>query len=256
MPTLAIALAFGIASCTSPPIRVLSSAPTTTGLPLEVTETTVLPERPSVEQPAAALVTSAATGSGTTELDAQASRATTSTAPERFGAAAIPNPEGVVLASDGLGIATFGMNVPTAMRRLEDALGRPVTDSGWIDAYSIYGACDGNRLRGVEWPGLLVLFGNADDGYLHRDADDEHFMTWRLGWQGPDPYLLGTSEEIGIGSTRAEVAEAYPSATFEPASAGAPPSVAIPVDGGELRATFNDTGALASIEAGAVCAQR
>ena len=253
---LAGALAVAICACASPPIRVEPIAPTTIGLSQQVTQTTLLPDRVSTEPPTASLMTIAPGGAGTDD-DAAASEnpsgASATTAPVRLGSAAVPHPEGVVLDGEGLGIVTFGMNVTAALRRLTDALGRPIADSGWTDAFGIYGACPGSRLRVVEWPGVLVLFGNAEDGYQYRDADDEHFMAWRLGWIGPDPYLLRTSGDIGVGSTRGEVAEAYPAATFGPAAAGVPASVVIGADRGELRGVFHESGTLRTLEAGVAC---
>ena len=253
---LAGALALAISACTSPPIRVELIAPTTIVLSQEVTQTTLLPQLLSAQPPAASAVTIAPDGAGS-DGDAAAnenqSPVSVSTAPERLGSAAVPHPEGVVLEGDGLGIVTFGTNVTAALSRLTDALGQPIADSGWTDAFGIYGACPGSRLRGVEWPGMLALFGNAEDGYQHRDADDEHFMSWRLGWIGPDPYLLRTSGDVGVGSSRGEVAEAYQAATFGPAAPGVPASVVIAADRGELRGVFDDSGTLRTLEAGVAC---
>ena len=178
--------------------------------------------------------------------------AATTTVPLRLGAAAVPRPEGVVLASDGLGLVPFGTDALTALDVLTGALGQPVADSGWTDTFSIYGDCPGSRLRAVEWPGFLALFGNADDGYQHRDSGEEHFMTWRLGAFGPDPYMLQTAEGIGVGAGRAEVAEAYPAATFRPATASEPASVSLATSG-RLVGAFDEAGVLQSLEAGTRC---
>ncbi|WP_420624465.1 hypothetical protein [Candidatus Poriferisodalis sp.] len=238
---LVVTLALSAGACTSPPILVAPTSPPATALSLDITQTTLLPEQASSERPAAVLVT--------VPSDAAAQTSTS----ERLGAAAIPNPEGVVLAGDGLGLVSFGAGVQAALGALITSLGQPVTDTGWIDTFSIYGDCPGSRLRVVEWPGVLALFGNPEDGYQHRDAGEEHFMTWRLGSFGPDPYLLRTAEGIGIGATRSEVAEAYPAATFRPATASEPASVLLATSGGRLTGILDGTGILRSLEAGTRC---
>lgn len=244
-----VTLVVSVSACTSPPLQVAPTSPSTVALSLDVTATTLLPSQQSAERPAAVLVTVPADGS----TAAPGETAPTGAASERLGAAAIPHPEGVVLAGDGLGLVTFGVGVQAALGVLVGALGQPVADSGWIDTFSIYGDCPGSRLRVVEWPGVLAMFGNPEDGYQLRDAGEEHFMTWRLGTFGPDPYLLRTAEGIGLGATRAEVAEAYPAATFRPSTAAAGPSVLLATRGGRLDGVFDETGILRSLEAGTVC---
>ncbi|WP_419932520.1 hypothetical protein [Candidatus Poriferisodalis sp.] len=246
---IAVALAAMAAACTGPPLRVNSTPPSSIALSRDVTATTLLPSQASSERPTAVLVTAPADGGAATPDGA----ATATTAPLRLGGAAVPRPEGVVLAGDGLGLVPFGTSAQAAVEVLTVALGQPVADSGWIDTFSIYGNCPGSRLRAVEWPGVLALFGDAQDGNQHRDAADEHFMTWRLGSFGPDPYMLRTAEGIGVGATRAEVAETYPAATFHPATAGEPASVVLTTSGGELVGIFDEAGAIGSLEAGTRC---
>ncbi|MXV88297.1 MAG: hypothetical protein F4117_12825 [Acidimicrobiales bacterium] len=244
-----VVLASAAGACTGPPLRVAPTPSSTSALSLDITATTLLPSRTSSERPAAVLVTAPAGSDAGTASDAAAA----TTAPLRLGGAAVPRPEGVVLASDGLGLVPFGTDAQAALDVLTRALGQPVADSGWTDTFSIYGDCPGSRLRAVEWPGLLALFGNAEDGYQHRDAGDEHFMTWRLGAFGPDPYMLQTAEGIGVGAGRAEVAEAYPTATFHPATVNESASVSLVTSGGRLVGVFDEAGVLRSLEAGTRC---
>ena len=244
-----VALAATVAACTGPPLRVSSTPPSSIALSRDVTATTLLPSQASPERPTAVLITAPADGGESAPGEAAAA----TTAPLRLGGAAVPHPEGVVLAGDGLGLVSFGTDVQAALGVLTAALGQPVADTGWIDTFSIYGDCPGSRLRAVEWPGVLALFGDAEDGYQHRDAGDEHFMTWRLGAFGPDPYMLRTAEGIGVGAGRAEVAEAYPAATFHPASDGQPASVSLATSGGELVGIFGEAGVLELLEAGTRC---
>lgn len=247
---LAVSVALLAGACTSPPIRVTAPTAPTTGLSLDVTQTTLPPETPRGDPPPASLVT-APRGA---ERDAGASTATTQA--ERLGAAAVPNPRGVVLDGDGLGIVGFGAPVEPALGALIEALGQPVADTGWIDPFSIYGDCPGSRLRVVEWPGVLAFFGDPEDRFLHRHPDPEHFMSWLLGTFGPDPYLLRTAAGIGVGATRDQVAAAYPAATFIPSAADAPPSVVLGTPGGEISGVFDSAGGIGTLAAGTRCAMR
>ena len=246
----AVSLVLLAAACTSPPIRVSATSAPTTGLSLDVTQTTLLGEVPLSDRPPASLVT---TPQGVAARTGD-SAATTETG--RLGAAAVPNPAGVVLDGDGLGIVSFGAPVEPALGTLIEALGQPVTDTGWIDPFSIYGDCPGSRLRVVEWPGVLAFFGDPEDRYLHRDPSGEHFMSWRLGTFGPDPYMLRTAAGIGVGSTRDQVATAYPAATFIPATADTPPSVILDATDGELAAVFDSGGRIRTLAAGTRCVTR
>lgn len=247
---LAVSSALLAGACTSPPIRVTATTAPATPLLLDVTQTTLTPEAPRGDRPPASLVT-APQGAN---RNAGESAATTEV--ERLGAAAVPNPRGVVLDGDGLGIVGFGAPAEPALSTLIEALGQPVADTGWIDPFSIYGDCPGSRLRVVEWPGILAFFGDPEDRYLHRDPAAEHFMSWRLGTFGPDPYMLRTAAGIGVGSTRDEVATAYAAATFVPSSAGAPPSVVLETAGGELDGIFDSAGRLRTLTSGTRCATR
>lgn len=247
---LAASSALLSAACTSPPMQVLPSAPPTTGLSLDVTQTTLLPQTAQADRPTASLVTAPASATAGT------ADGTASTDGERLGAAAVPNPAGVVLDGGGLGIVGFGAAVEPALGTLVDAFGQPVADTGWIDPFSIYGDCPGSRLRVVEWPGVLAFFGNPEDRYLHQDPAAEHFMSWRLGTFGPDPYMLRTAAGIGAGSTRDQVAAAYPAATFVPSSAETPPSVILATAGGELVGVFDSSGRIQTLTAGTRCATR
>ncbi len=243
---LAVSSALLAGACTSPPIRVTATTTPATGLSLDVTQTTLQPEAPRRDRPPASLVTA----------PQGADRSAATTEAERLGAAAVPNPRGVVLDGDGLGIVGFGAPVEPALGTLFEALGQPVADTGWIDPFSIYGDCPGSRLRVVEWPGVLAFFGDPEDRYLHRDPAGEHFMSWRLGTFGPDPYMLRTAAGVGVGSTRDEVATAYPAATFVPTTAGTPPSVVLETAGGELDGVFNPGGRLQTLTAGTRCVTR
>ena len=164
-----------------------------------------------------------------------------------------PRPDGLVLLADGLGPLEFGASPESAIEFLSAALGTPMADSGWTDSFSVYGTCPGSEVRGVEWPGFLALFGDADDDY---SDGGRHFMAWTVGWFGPDPFGMKTEDGIGIGATRDEVASTYLSATFFPADELFPPSVQILTSRGTLQGYFGEDDAiLSSVSAGTPCGE-
>jgi hypothetical protein len=92
------------------------------------------------------------------------------------------------------------------VQSLAGALGTPSADSGWVAAGSSpFGACPGQRVRGVRWGQLLTLY--SDEGGV------EHFFTYTYGLAnreaGP---TLRTDVGVGLGSTAVQVRTAYPDA--------------------------------------------
>ncbi len=163
-------------------------------------------------------------------------------------------PDGLVLLGDGLGPLAFGASPESAIEFLTAALGQPMADSGWTDSFSVYGTCPGSQVRGVEWPGFLALFGDAEDDY--SSDGERHFMSWTLGWFGPDPFGIQTSEGIGIGAARDAIAEAYLSAVFQPAEEPFPARVVIGTDRGDIHGTFDERAVqIVSLSAGTACGE-
>jgi hypothetical protein len=198
-----------------------------------------------------------AAGVTSTTLPASSTTVSTTTAPSTTAAPSTtlppaPRPDGLVLLGDGLGPLAFGADPSVAVEFLSAALGTPMADSGWTDSFSVYGTCPGSEVRGVEWPGFLALFGDADDEYA---SGRRHFMAWTVGWFGPDPFGMRTEAGVGIGTSRDDVAAAYLAATFNPADGNFPPSVSIPTDRGDLWGTFGDDAALQSLTAGTACGE-
>lgn len=163
-----------------------------------------------------------------------------------------PRPDGLVLLGDGLGPLAFGATPESAIEFLSAALGSPMADSGWTDSFSVYGTCPGSQVRGVEWPGFLALFGDADDDYSNGAR---HFMSWTVGWFGPDPFGMRTPEGVGIGDSRDRVAGRYLAASFSAAEGPFPASVDIPTDRGDLYGFFEDEVTLSSLTAGTRCGE-
>lgn len=162
-------------------------------------------------------------------------------------------PDGLILLGDGLGPLAFGDTPESAIEFLSAALGTPMADSGWTDSFSVYGTCPGSEVRGVEWPGFLALFGDADDDY---SEGSRHFMAYTVGWFGPDPFGMTTELNVGVGDSRDRVAEQYLSATFFPADELFNPRVQIETDRGPIEGFFDEAGTtLTALSAGTACGE-
>lgn len=142
----------------------------------------------------------------TTTVEPTTTATTTTTTTE----AAIPD---LVLRADGIGSLRFGATPDETIALAGAALGPPVADSGWIDAFSVYGTCPPPVVRGVEWggadgrSGFVLLFTRAATS--HRPEGGEHFFGYYY-LDGDNPFGLGTPEGVFIGTTVAEAAAAYP----------------------------------------------
>ena len=171
-----------------------------------------------VERVAAATIATTEASSTTTEASSTTTEApttpspptTTATATTTTTEAAIP---GLVLRADGIGSLRFGATPDETIALASAALGPPIADSGWIDAFSVYGTCPPPVVRGVEWGGadgrfgFVLLFTRAATS--HRPEGGEHFFGYYY-LEGNNPFGLGTPEGVFIGTTVAEAAAAYP----------------------------------------------
>lgn len=113
-----------------------------------------------------------------------------------------------VLGADGLGAVRFGGDAEQTIAYVTSVFGTPTADTGWVDPFEI-GPCGGTRLRQVNWNELQLEFGDVSDVMNGRD----HFYSYFYGVEGsstPQPAGLATAEDIGAGSTIAELIAAYP----------------------------------------------
>jgi hypothetical protein len=172
-----------------------AAATTTT---TEATTTTIEASTTTTEAPTT-------TSPPTTTVEPTTTATTTATTE-----AAIPD---LVLRADGIGSLRFGATPDETIALASAALGPPIADSGWIDAFSVYGTCPPPVVRGVEWGGadgrfgFVLLFTRAATS--HRPEGGEHFFGYYY-LDGDDPFGLGTPEGVFIGTTVAEAAVAYP----------------------------------------------
>lgn len=121
----------------------------------------------------------------------------------------IPDGSSLVLRSDSLGDARFGVEPASVIAYVESVLGPADDDSGWTDSFSEFGTCPGNEVRGVRWGDLLLLFGDESE----FDDGRRHFFHWQVGptlGDTPVPSGMATDGGIGVGSTVAELTRVHP----------------------------------------------
>lgn len=117
----------------------------------------------------------------------------------------------LVLDGDGiLPVAPFGagQTPDEVVAALEAEIGAPLEDTGWIEGCPLDGG-EANE-RYVSFNGLSVAF--------YDDGAGPYFRFWSYG--NNDALGLRTARGIGPPSTNAELAGAYPGATFEDSTFG------------------------------------
>jgi len=115
----------------------------------------------------------------------------------------------LVLRSDGIGDARFGVEPDGVIGYVKAILGAPDRDTGWIDAFSEFGSCPGTEVRAVEWANLRLLFGDQSEFNTAR----RHFYGWQYG--PPIDSEIGplgpaTDGGITVGSTVRDIVKVYP----------------------------------------------
>ncbi len=112
------------------------------------------------------------------------------------------------LQNDGLGAVSFGADPDGVITFVTSFLGGATADTGWVDPFTI-GACGGTQIRQVTWGDLQLEFGDVSDVAEGRP----HFYAYYYGKEGSStatPSGLETDEGITVGSTVAQLLQAYP----------------------------------------------
>lgn len=166
-------------------------------------------------------------------------------------------PATLELRPDGLGDLTFGYEVEGAIAYMNDLLGSPDDDTGWVDKDDGYGTCMGNEVRFVRWGSLQLFF---TDGPSDWAVGIRHLTFYT------DTALLGdsripaaTAEGIGVGSTVDDIIGAYGSdAGFEDNALYGPIFFLDTPGAGQLMGFLTGLGSsdtLQSISGGFACAE-
>lgn len=160
-----------------------------------------------------------------------------------------PATSAIALRGDGLGVVELGASPEEAIAAVTAELGEPSLDTGWESSTSSYGTCPGERIRGVEWGGLVLLFtdGATDHG------SGEHLFTWRVTGAPPP---IATAEGLGYGATGSDAEELYEGMVERvPAEEPFPAFLGIAAEGGQITAYLDDTDTITNLEAGTGCGE-
>lgn len=154
----------------------------------------------------------------------------------------------IVLRGDGLGVVDLGATPDAAIAAVSAALGDPTVDTGWESSFSSYGTCPGERIRGVEWDHLVLLFTDGDTAY----GRGEHLFTWRITGAPP---AIGTAKGLGYQAKISDAEELYPGAVevTEPDDPF-PGFLQIALEGGTITGYLDDD-VITNLEAGTGCGE-
>jgi len=125
----------------------------------------------------------------TTTTSTAASTSTTSTTTVVGGPLVLA--EGAVIVGDTR--VPFGTGDEATIAAISSSLGDPTEDSGWIDAFSVYGTCPLPVIRGVHWDGFVALFTQSATDFA--DQGTPHFFSWYY----PSGADIGLETDVGVG---------------------------------------------------------
>ena len=199
--TLAVTTAATTTTLTTTTSTSTTSTTTTTSTLLSVPETSTS-------------TTSSTTTTTTTSPPPTTTSTTTSTTLPPTTAVPDPAISALVLSGAGIGATPFGTPPDEVIDYVTSFLGPPTRDTDWIDPLSI-GVCPGTEVRIVSWEALELSFG--DQSAFGSGA--RHFTSYSYGVDGQvgvGPEGLLTTNGIGLGSSVADLRNAYPDVTLFP----------------------------------------
>ncbi len=157
--------------------------------------------------------TSTSTTSTTTTSSTTSTSTTSTTTTTLPATTAVPDPATtLVLSGTGLGDYAFGSAPDEVIAAVTELYGEPTRDTDWVDPLSI-AACPGTELRIVSWDALDLAFGDESS----VATGERHFSSYSYGIDGQiasTPPGLLTTNGIGLGSSIAELRNAYPDVTL------------------------------------------
>jgi len=155
----------------------------------------------------------------------------------------------LVLRGDGLGVVDLGAAPDAAVAAVSLVLGEPTADSGWESSFGAYGTCPGERVRGVEWDHLVLLFTDGET----PEGTGEHLFAWRVSGAPP---AVATGTGFGYLATVEDAQQLYPGAVeLVPAEDPFPAFLEVAADGGTITAFLDDLDQVTNLEAGAPCGE-
>ena len=183
-------------------LALVKSTPTTTTGPAgaETTITTSTTSSPTTTYPS----TTTTSSSTTTSTTSSTTSTTTTTT--------VPPSDVLILGPENIDGIPFGSDAEGAITSLENVLGAPVSDTGWVppvdsEGVQVYGPCPGTEIRLVEWPNLTTVYTNAATSWAPEGTRQFFFYSYVL--YDADYLKLKTAEGIGLGSTVDDLKAAY-----------------------------------------------
>ncbi len=163
----------------------------------------------------------------------------------------------LTLEGDGLGVIDLGADVDETRNAITARLGSATSDSGWVNARGTFGTCPGSVVRVIRWGSLRVFFGDGPTGF---GDGNYHFYFFSQSRAETDTVIdLRSARGIGVGSTVADLVEAYGDDVEITSSSGFGVTFIIEDDGtseGLLSGTLTesiDTGQVTSLTGGFGC---
>ncbi len=156
----------------------------------------------------------APTTTTTTAATTTTATPTTTTTTEETTTTTVEIRDSFVIRPDGIDRLFFGADPETVISEITARLGEPTSDTDWVDQQERFdGLCGGSEARFVTWESLQVFFTDRESAWAQEG--DRHFASFSVE-EGVEDLQFVTSRNVGLGSTVAQIAEAYgDDVTFE-----------------------------------------
>jgi hypothetical protein len=185
-----------------------SESTTTTAPVVAVTTTSSTTSTAATTATTATTTTEATTTSSSTTTTGGTTTSSTSTSTTT----SLPPSSVLILGSENIDGITFGTDAQTAITDLEDVLGTPDDDTGWLppvdeSGNQVIGPCPGSVIRLVTWGDLMTFY--TDGATAWASEGTRHLFAYSYVAFQEDTYGLTTAEGIGLGSSADDLIAAY-----------------------------------------------
>jgi hypothetical protein len=132
---------------------------------------------------------------------------TTTTVEDTTTTTSIEIRDSFVLRPDGIDRLFFGSDPEDVISELTERLGEPTSDTDWVDQNERFdGLCGGTEARFVTWESLQLFFTDRESAWAPEGT--RHFASFSVE-EGVADLEFATSRGVGLGSSVAEIADAY-----------------------------------------------
>ena len=158
---------------------------------------------------------------------------------------------GIEVTPYGTCVAVIGDAPDPAISAMTEQLGAPDADTDWVDAArSPFGSCPGQRVRGVTWDGLTLIF--AEGSNLYNRGADQELIAWRLQGEDAAAERFKTRAGITLGDELDRLRSEYGKDKITVGKIGDARVVDIQLRPSSIRGTL-DGSRVRSLEGGALC---